>query len=104
MRKPRKSYTGAEQLAILREPLIERVPISELCEKHGLPPTGFYARQERRFEGGAAVVGNGPAGRCEPDVAARRIEALPAKRQPKNEGPAERMEAHVALKKRLGEA
>lgn len=104
MRKQRKSYTGAEKMAILREHLIERLPISEVCEKHGLQPTVFYAWQKKLFEGGAAVFENGHAGRRQVDLPARRIEALQAKLQRKDEVLAELMEEHVALKKSLGEA
>ena len=103
MRKQRKSYSGAEKMAILREHLIERLPISEVCEKHGLQPTVFYAWQKKLFEGGAAVFENGHAGRRRTDLPARRIEALQAKLQQKNEVLAELMEEHVALKKSLGE-
>ncbi|MGH9554566.1 MAG: transposase [Terriglobales bacterium] len=103
MRKQRKSYSGAEKMAILREHLIERVPISEVCEKHGLQPTAFYAWQKKLFEGGAAVFENSQAGRRKTDLPARRIEALQAKLQRKDEVLAELMEEHVALKKSLGE-
>lgn len=103
MRKQRKSYSGAEKMAILREHLIERLPISEVCEKHRLQPTVFYAWQKKLFEGGATVFENGHAGRPKLDLPARRIEALQAKLQRKDEVLAELMEEHVALKKSLGE-
>jgi hypothetical protein len=38
-----------------REHLIERVPISEVCEKHGLQPTVFYQWQKKLFEDGGLV-------------------------------------------------
>jgi transposase len=36
MRKPRKSCTPAEKVAILRRHLIDRMPISDLCDNTGL--------------------------------------------------------------------
>ncbi|MFQ5424953.1 MAG: transposase [Phycisphaerae bacterium] len=39
-------------MAILREHLIEKGPISEVCDKHGLQPTVFYQWQKRLFEDG----------------------------------------------------
>jgi len=42
-------------MAILREHRIEKVPISEVCEKHGLQPTVFYGRKKKLFEEGAVV-------------------------------------------------
>ncbi len=42
MRKERKHYTGDEKVAILRRHLLDKVPVSDLCEEHGLQPTVFY--------------------------------------------------------------
>ncbi|MFQ5424355.1 MAG: transposase [Phycisphaerae bacterium] len=39
MRKQRRNFSGTEKMAILREHLIEKGPISEVCDKHGLQPT-----------------------------------------------------------------
>jgi len=43
-------------MAILREHLVEKAPVSEVCEKHGVQPTLFYtwhrrscSRRARRF-------------------------------------------------------
>ena len=33
MRKPRKNYTPVGTVAILRRHLIERVPVSDLCDE-----------------------------------------------------------------------
>ncbi len=38
MPRGRRNFSGAQKLAILWEHLIEKVPISEVCEKHGLQP------------------------------------------------------------------
>ncbi len=46
MRKPRKNYTPVEKVAILRRHLIDRVPISDLCDEYQLSPTLFYALAE----------------------------------------------------------
>src|SRR5262249_55328516 len=42
VRKPRKSFTPAEKVATLRRHLIDRVPISDLCDKYQLSPALFY--------------------------------------------------------------
>jgi transposase len=54
-RKPRKQYSGQEKVAILRERLLEGKPLSEVCERHQLQPTVFYAWQKQFFENGAAA-------------------------------------------------
>ena len=55
MKKQRKQYAPEEKVGILRRHLLEQVPISELCDKHGLQPTVFYRWQKEFFENGAAV-------------------------------------------------
>ena len=55
MKKQRKHYTPEEKVAILRRHLLEQVPISELCDKHGLQPTVFYGWQKELFEIGTAA-------------------------------------------------
>jgi len=52
MKKQRKHYTPGVKVAILRRHLLEQVPISELCDKHGLQPTVFYRWQKDFFENG----------------------------------------------------
>jgi len=41
MPKQRRNFSGAEKIAILREHLLDKVPISEVCEQHGLDPREF---------------------------------------------------------------
>jgi len=104
MRRQRRNFSGPEKMAILREHLIDKEPVSEVCDKHGLHPTLFYQWQKKLFEEGA-VVFEQPRAKSNRQKAAevRRIEALEAKVQEKNEVLAELMGEHVALKKTLGE-
>ncbi len=55
MKKQRKQYTPEQKLAILRRHLLEKEPISKLCDEVGLQPTLFYRWQKELFENGAAV-------------------------------------------------
>ena len=55
MRKARKHYTAAEKVAILRRHLIEKEPVSAICEGLELQPTVFYRWQKELFENGAAA-------------------------------------------------
>ena len=105
MRKPRKHYTAEQKLAIVRRHLIDKVPVSDLCEEHGLQPTVFYRWQKDLFENGAAALErkNGRRDARARDAQARHIEALQAKLARRDEVLAELMEEHVALKKSLGE-
>jgi transposase-like protein len=104
MPRERRNFSGAEKIAILREHLIEKVPISQVCDQHGIQPTLFYLWQKKLFEDGAAVFEQ-PRAKSPRQRAAeqRRIDALEAKVREKNEVLAELMGEHVALKKSLGE-
>lgn len=55
MRKERKHYTAEEKVAILRRHLLDKVPLSDLCEELGLQPTVFDRWQKEFFENGAAA-------------------------------------------------
>jgi transposase len=47
MKKQRKYYTSEEKVAILRRHLLDKEPISKLCDELGLRPTVFYRWQRR---------------------------------------------------------
>jgi len=50
MEKTRRHCTPQQKVAILREHLVEHVPVSDLCDKHKLHPTLFYQWQKAFFE------------------------------------------------------
>ena len=98
----RRRFCAQEKVAILREHLLDHVPISQVCQQHGLNPTVFYRWQKQFFENGASVfeAGRDGAGR----KIEQRVEKLQAKLARKDEVIAELLEDHVRLKKSLGEA
>jgi len=97
----RKYFTAEDKVAILRCHLIEKIPVSEICENISIQPTVFYRWQKTFFENGSLTfqqkIGNGK------QKTNRKILALEAKLQTKNEVLSELMEEYVALKKSLGE-
>ena len=42
MNKQRKHYSPQEKVRILREHLVEKAPVCDLCDRHGLRPNLFY--------------------------------------------------------------
>ncbi len=102
MSAQRRHFTPAQKLAVLREHLIEKVPLSEVCRKHELTPTLFYQWQKKLFEDGAAVFESKADNARQQAAEARKLEAIENKLQQKNEVLAELMGEHVALKKKLG--
>lgn len=96
----RKHFTPQEKVAVLKRHLLEKIPVSDLCEESGISPNVFYQWQKTFFENAGTVFERPQRGQDRRD---RRIAALEQKLQQKNEVLAELMQEHVELKKSLGE-
>ena len=104
MSNERKHYTAQDKVAILRLHLLEKKPVSDLCDQYSIHPTLFYRWQKEFFENGAAAFEtNGKRRKGVAEVKDRKIAALEQKLQQKNEVLAEVMQEYVQLKKELGE-
>jgi transposase len=103
MNKPRRHFSGPEKVAILKRHLLEKVPVSDLCDQLDIAPNQFYRWQQEFFENGHAAFENGRKPRAVEDAKDRKIEQLQAKLVRKNEVMAELMEALTEEKKRNGE-
>ena len=103
MAKLRRHFAGTEKVAILKRHLLDKVPVSNLCDEYDLYPNQFYAWLKEFFENGHAAFDNGRKSRAVEDANAQKIEKLEAKLQRKDSVLAELMEEHVLLKKELGE-
>jgi transposase-like protein len=106
MSNKRKKYSAQEKVRLLRLHLIEKEPVSDICDRHGLNPNVFYQWQKVFFENGAAAFNQ--AGNARKDSHAKKLERqnaqLKARLAGKDEVIAEIMASHVQLKKSLGEA
>jgi transposase-like protein len=99
-----KPYAAPDKVAILRRHLLEHQPVSELCDQFGITPTRFYRWQKEFFENGAAAFEvNGKRRKSLEEGKDRKIVALEAKLQEKNEVLAEVMQEYIQLKKERGE-
>jgi transposase len=96
MRKERKHYTAEEKVAILRRHLLDKVPVSDLCEEQGLQPTVFYRWQKEFFENGASAFQAKERPTRQVEEKQKRIEFLEKKAQAKDEVLAELMAEHIA--------
>ena len=102
MNTQRRTFADHEKVAILKRHLIDKVPVSDLCDELDLYPNQFYDWLKRFFENGHLAFANGRAGRKPKTVESAqqaRIQQLEAKLHKKNEVMAELMEAHTELKK-----
>jgi transposase len=104
MSRERKTVGGPEKLAILRRYLVEKVPISDLCDQYGLQPSQVYYWQAQLFEHGASIFERKPGRQASAESAKdRKIAQLELKLAQKNEVISELMEDNIREKKRNGE-
>jgi transposase len=104
MTRQRRHFTPEQKVALLRLHLLEKRPVSDICQEHNLSVNLFYLWQRQLFENGHAAFDNtGKRRKADEDAKDRKIAALQGKLQRKNEVLAELMEEHVQLKKELGE-
>jgi transposase-like protein len=96
--RERRHFSPQQKVAIVKEHLVDGVPISDLCDRHHLQPAQFYLWQKQLFENGAAAFERKTRS-AGPTLAERQVEALRAKLVTKNEVIAELMEENVSLKK-----
>jgi transposase len=104
LRKAQKQYSGEEKMALLRRHLLEKTPVSTLCDEANIQPTVFYRWQEKLFKSAEAVFQrSNSAAASQQTQQQARVEKLEEKMRQKNEVIAELMAEHVALKKATGE-
>jgi transposase len=102
MEQVRRVFSSQEKVKILREHLIEKVPISQVCEKYQIQPALFYTWQKVFFENGTAAFERQPS-HPRASLEGKKIAQLEQKLQRKDEVLAELMSEHIMLKKSLGE-
>ena len=104
MTRQRRHFTPEQKVALLRQHLVEKVPVSDVCEKIGIPVTLFYSWQKTFFDNGhAAFTVNDKRRKADANDKDRKIADLEARLQRKHEVLSELMEEHVQLKKAHGE-
>ncbi|MFQ5380748.1 MAG: IS3 family transposase [Dehalococcoidia bacterium] len=93
----RRNFSAAEKVRIVREHLLDDVPVSEVCDRHGLRPSQFYTWQRQLFEKGSAAF----ARQREPEAARlrRQVKHLEDRLANREEVIAELSSEYVALKK-----
>ena len=98
-RRKYRQFTADQKVAILREHLLEKKPISEVCARHDLQPSVFYDWQRKFFENGPAAFQD-HNGR-EKTLQAK-VDALQKKLDQKDRVIAAVTEEFVRVKKSLG--
>ena len=99
----RRSWDSTKKMQILREVLLDKKPISEVCEKYDLQPTQIYKWQQELFEGGNLVFEKTDGG-SELKKSKQEADILKDKLKHKTEVLMEVMEEYVKLKKSFGQS
>lgn len=102
----RRNFTAEQKVAIVRRHLIEKVPISDLCDENQIQPTQYYNWQKQLFENATAAFDRKPNKanvQRQADAEAKKLAQLQEKLAAKNEVIAELMEENVKAKKLNGE-
>ena len=104
MNKPRRHFPDPDKVAILKRHLIDKVPVSDLCDELDIYPNQFYDWLKKFFENGHLAFANGRKDKAGDNAKDQKIQQLEAKLQRRDTVMAELMEEHVLLKKSLGES
>jgi transposase len=101
LKKERRHWSVDEKAKLLRRHLIEKVPVSKICEESQLAPSMFHRWQEQLFLNATLALQGSRS--PERNQEQQRIEKLEKKIRQKDEVLAELMAEHIALKKEFGE-
>ena len=100
-KRKQKQFQLAEKVAIIREHLVEKTPVSDICDKYGIHPSGYYRWQQQFFEGGENAFTPPNEGQMVKQLK-QDVSNLAAKLARKDEVLDEVMEEYVTLKKSGG--
>ena len=105
MKTNRRKFSANQKVQILRQHLVGKAPISEVCDQNGIQPTQFYQWQKVFFENGAAAFEKSPNKRnnIRSSKLEQKVSHLESKLAHKDEVIAEIMESHIQLKKKIGQ-
>jgi transposase-like protein len=101
-KRKRRQFTSEQKAALLRRHIVDKTPVSDICNKEGLQPSVFYGWLNKLMENASTVL-ESPRGSSQEKQLSRKVEALEEKLTKKDHVIAEVTEAFVSLKKELGE-
>ena len=103
-KKTHRKYSSSFKVQLLKEHLINKISVAQLCDQHGVKPSLFYLWQKELFEQGQLIFEKPKGRKKETSKQEEKIQSLEEKLTRKNEVLSELMEEHVALKKQFGES
>ena len=106
----RRKFTSDQKAAIVRRHMVDKVPISDLCDEYGIQPSVFHRWHKQVADNLAAVFESVKGGKRAKAARAgelarkdRQIAELEAKLAKKDSVIADISEIHLELKKSVGD-
>jgi transposase-like protein len=70
-KRQRRQFSPEDKATILRRHLVDRIPVSDLCDEYKIQPTLFYLWQRQAFEHLGAALQDGRTVRGQQQTAVR---------------------------------
>ena len=99
--KKRKRLSSEEKVRIIKLHLLEKKPVSDLCDIYKIHPNQYYKWQTEFFQNALNVFDN--KANSKDQKLNKKIEDLENKLTRKNEVLSELMEEHINIKKKFGD-
>lgn len=101
-KKSRQHRTPEQKAQLLRRHLVDKVPVSDLCNEHDVQPSVLYRWLQQLFENAPMALSTPRASSREQELE-QKVAALEQKLSKKDAVIAEISAEYVQLKKELGE-
>lgn len=101
-KKKLRQHTPEFKIKVLKAHLLDKIPVSTVCEKYAVKPSLFYKWQQELFLQGGLVFQSDKPNKINEQYQ-KKIDKLETKLSEKNEVLAELMQEYVSLKKTFGE-
>ncbi len=101
-KKTRQHRTPEQKAQLLRRHVVDKVPVSDLCNEHGIQPSMFYRWLQQLFDNAPAALSSARSSSHEQELE-QKVAALEQKLSKKDGVIAEISAEYVQLKKELGE-
>ncbi len=100
-KRKQKQYRATQKVAIIREHLLEKKPVSDICDEYGIHPSVYYRWQKQFFDGGQNAFATAKEDKIVSQLK-QEINQLVSKLVRKDEVIGELMDDYVTLKKSVG--
>ena len=99
--KKLRNHPKEQKLQVIRDHLLKKKPVSEVCSAYEIQPSQYYGWQKLLLEHGTLDGNRAKASNAELRNAQKRIALLESKLRKKDEVLSELMEEHITLKQTI---